>query len=437
MDCLIIQIEPDRLRSARFSFSGTGVTCPGVDELSLDGEHDLQKPLFRLLQGGGESVHTVVCLHPSLVAQRVVTLPFTELRKVREVLPGQMQGETALPVEEIVFDALPLEPGEFLALWARRSQVREAIDRCISLGCEPRVVTSGVAAWPFLPGCPDDALVTDGRVVAVVRAGRLRCWQTVPGRDRGEEIRRCLAAWELAGHVLPTRLLVFGRQMADVETLSDQAYSVERLPLPQEWVRLFGNDDVFQNSAELCAVALAYRYKALPDFRRGDLVWTVGDVFLKKRLLITVGLALVAVLLFFVYQGLQYRRAQTDLTSVNSSITTLYREVFPGRRAAVDEIAEIKGELRKLSTRSRGAGVLAQLKGLAEAKGSTIDSLYEVEIEGNALRIKGDARSSQAVTDFKGALGSLAASVTVGELKSKPGGTVGFSLSATLKETGP
>ena len=71
---------------------------------------------------------------------------------------------------------------------------------------------------------------------------------------------------------------------------------------------------------------------------------------------------------------------------------------------------------------------------MVEAKGSTINGLYEAEVEGRNLRIKGDARTAQAVNEFKAAIAPLLATSELGEVKSRPDGMVGFSLTGTLKE---
>jgi general secretion pathway protein L len=173
----------------------------------------------------------------------------------------------------------------------------------------------------------------------------------------------------------------------------------------------------------------------LPDFRRGDLAWTAGDAKLRKKLILTAILSLVAVVLLFVGKGLQYRAVKTDLASLDRSIASIYKEIFPTRAKAVDELSEVKGEIKKLTGAESSGGVLDVLKRLAEAKGATINGLYEAELEGSTLRIKGDARSAQAVNDFKAALSSLAATSELGEIKSRPDGSVGFSLTATLKES--
>ena len=100
----------------------------------------------------------------------------------------------------------------------------------------------------------------------------------------------------------------------------------------------------------------------------------------------------------------------------------------------MDELSEVKGEIKKLSGTENSSSVLDVLKQLSEAKGTSINGLFEAELEGRTLRVKGDARSAQSVNEFKSALSGMMATVDVGEIKSRPDGTVSFSLSGTLKE---
>jgi len=204
--------------------------------------------------------------------------------------------------------------------------------------------------------------------------------------------------------------------------------------VPPELGPLFKNEETFQQLAGLYAVARACHGGTLPNFRQGELSWTSGDAKLRKKLILTGILAVVVILLLLVNKGLQYRAAAADLSSLNKSVAAIYREIFPTRAKAVDEISEIKGEIRKLAGVENSGGYLDLMKRLAEAKGNTINGLYEAELEGSTLRIKGDARSAQAVNEFKAALAPLLAAVQLGEVKSRPDGTVSFSLTGTLKE---
>jgi general secretion pathway protein L len=380
------------------------------------------------------SPRVVVCLPPALFAQRVVDLPLRDLRKVREILPAHLQGEIALPAEEAVFDALPAAEGSYLGLWARRTEVAHAIDLFREAGCEPQIISSAVFAWTFLPGIPHDCAVCNGTVFALISGGRLVFVRALDGADTSQQLRATLSALELGGTPLPQRLFVFGEQTESIAASEGLPLDPEQLQLPDELATVFRNEGTFQQLAGLYAVVRACHAGALADFRRGDLAWTTGDARLRRKLILTALLAAAAVVLLFVSKGLQLRAARTDIASLNVSIASIYREIFPTRTKAVDELSEVKGEIRKLTGSENSSSVLDVLKQLAEAKGSAVNGLFEAELEGRTLRVKGDARSAQSVNEFKSALSGLMTTIELGEIKSRTDGTVSFTLSGTLKE---
>jgi len=434
MEYLIINIAEKQVAAARFDISGRSAVLGGAASFQLDGETDLAAVALKIAEGTSGSPRVVVCLPPALFAQRVVELPLTDLRKVREILPAHLQGEIALPAEEAVFDALPAADGTYLALWAKRSEVAHAIDLFREAGCEPQIVSSAPFAWPSLPGMHPDCALCDGTALAIIAGGRLAFVRALGGTDPHKQLRATLSALELAGTQLPQRLIVFGEQAESLAGMGGLPLEVEPLQLADDLAPIFRTEETFQQLAGLYAVACACHAGALPDFRRGDLAWTTGDARLRRKLILTAILAAAAVVLLFASKGLQYRAARTDIASLNVSISAIYREIFPTRTKAVDELSEIKGEIKKLTGSEGSSSVLDVLKQLAEAKGTTINGLFEAELEGRTLRVKGDARSAQSVNEFKSALSGLMATVDVGEIKSRPDGTVGFSLSGTLKE---
>jgi len=434
MDYLIIRIAENHVTVARFGVSGRSTTLEGSALFEMNAEQDLSAVASRIASGVSGSPRVVLCLPPSLFVHRIVELPLTDVRKVREVLPAQLQGDIALPVETVVFDALPLSAGKYLAFWARRTDISQAIDLFKEAGIEPAVVSAEPFSWPFLPGITADCALFDGGSLAIVANGRLSFLRAFPGAERENQLVATLSALEMSAIVLPSRLFVFGEQAKPALSVDVPLLAVETLELPEELALLFRNAQTFHQLVGPYAVARAIHAGALPDFRRGDLAWTAGDALLRKNLRLTALLAIVVVLLLFVGKGLQYHAARKDIDSLNSSISAVYRDIFPTRTKAVDELAEIKGEIRKLTGAENSSGVLDVLKQLAEAKGTGINGLYEAELEGKAVRLKGDARSAQAVNEFKAALAPLMATVEVGELKSRPDGGVTFSMAATLRE---
>ena len=434
MEYLIISITEQQVTAARFDVSGRSASLGGAASFLLDEETGLDAVAAKIAAGITGAPRVVVCLPPALFAQRVVELPLTDLRKIREILPAHLQGEIALPSEEAVFDALPAANGSYLALWAKRAEIAHAIDVFREAGCEPQVVSSAPFAWQALPGDHRACALCDGSALAVTAEGRLTFVRAFDGADPQRQLLATLSALELAGTHLPQRLVVFGDQAEALLQTGGLPIEVEQLHLPDDLAPTFRTESTFQQLAGLYAVARACHDGWLPDFRRGDLAWTTGDARLRRKLILTATLAVAAVVLLFVSKGLQYRTARSDIASLNVSISSIYREIFPSRAKAVDELSEIRGEIKKLTGSENSSAVLDVLKQLAEAKGSTINGLFEAELEGRNLRVKGDARSAQSVNEFKTALSGLLATVEVGEIKSRADGTVGFVLSGTLKE---
>ncbi len=434
MDYLILQVEEERVTAARFRMSGRSSELLGASMLELDGEHSLNGAFAQIANGVAGSPRVILCLPPSMFAMRTVSLPLDDLRKVREVLPAHLQGELSLPVDELALDAISAGNGSFLALWAKKSDIGNSIELCRAAGLEPQVISSLPFADNFIQGVPADCALYDGNALTVISSGKLTFFRALDSASAQLMIPATLSALELAGAKLPARICLIGPETSQLAGAGILPLPAEHLRAPDDTGHLFKNEATFQQLAGLHAVARACQAGALPDFRRGELAWTAGDAKIRKKLVLTCVLAALVIAVMFVSKGLQYRSLSADIVSLNKSISGMYREIFPNRAKAVDELAEVKGEIKKLAGAESSTGYLDLLKKLAEAKGSTINGLYEAEAEGRNLRIKGDARSAQAVNEFKSALMPLLATVELGEVKSRPDGMVTFSLTGTLKE---
>ncbi len=434
MDYLILQAEEKRLTVAHFSMSRRATELIGAASIELDEERTLTDAVRHVAEKMTGSPRVVLCLPPELFAQRSVTLPFSDLRKVREVLPAQLQGDIVLSVEDLVLEVLPAGEGNFLALWARKSDISAAIEPFREGGIEPHIISALPFALAELPGVPRDCAIYDGTALSFLKGGRLTYFRAFAGGGTAPAIAATLSAVELSGGALPPLLCLIGAGGAERAEEATLPLPVETPEVPPELGRLFINDETFRQLAGLYAVARAGFAGTLPDFRKGELAWTAGDAKLRRKLLLTGILATAVIVLLFVSKGLQYRASVAGIASLNKSITTIYREVFPTRTKAVDEVAEIKAEIKKLSGVESSSNHLDILKKVVEAKGNSINGLYEAELEGRNLRIKGDARSAQAVNEFKAAIAPLLSSSELGEVKSRPDGMVGFSLTGTLKE---
>jgi general secretion pathway protein L len=251
--------------------------------------------------------------------------------------------------------------------------------------------------------------------------------RSLPDENSGKELARSLAAFELSRDVEVTGSLRIGTAIPESGDIS----------LNPELLDAFGGDNVAaRDLAGAYAVARAFLSGTIVNFRSGDLAYTAGQMKNLRRLRLTAILAITLVLLIFAEVGGRYWMARKDVLSLETSISKIYREVFPSRKKPQDPLGEISSEIKRLSGGGSSQRILPGLLKLSELKGNDVTGFFEVELEGSQIRLKGDARSTQAVNDFKNRAAAVLASAEVAEIKSKTDGSVSFVFRGTVKKEG-
>jgi type II secretory pathway component PulL len=80
-----------------------------------------------------------------MLDMRVVELPFSDIERVKEVLPFELEGIILDGPEGVVLDAAPLSGGKgkkFLAVYAKKDFIRKLLDDFKGAGIDPKAVTS-------------------------------------------------------------------------------------------------------------------------------------------------------------------------------------------------------------------------------------------------------------------------------------------------------
>jgi general secretion pathway protein L len=440
MNYLVVQLSRQEAVVARFARRRGELVFIEAARHALGGAHELPALLEGLAPAAGEE-RVILALPPSLLFLRELDLPIADRRRLREVVPLELTGETALESDELVFDALPLADGKALALWVRQREAAERIRLLVEQKLEPEIATFSPCHWQTLLPPAERAgtvALTDGEALAVFRDGGLLFCRPLASGEMAAEVGRTLAILELAKGVTVPRLLLHGEAARRHEPAGDDAGgAVDPLPLPVEGelaAAFAGDEASARDLAGAYAVAAAVHLGEAVNFRSGPLAYTAGRARTRRRLRLTIGLAATAVLLLLGEAGFRYYLVQRDLVSLDRSIAAIYREVFPTRKKAVDEVGELRSEIKRLGSGAAGSSVLPLLKKVAEAKGDDVTGIFEAEIEGDQVRLKGDARSIQAVNDFKTRAVGLFTTAEVGEIKSRPDGSVSFVFRGTATE---
>ncbi|MDO9068468.1 MAG: type II secretion system protein GspL [Deltaproteobacteria bacterium] len=422
-----------RFRKQRSKLLFAGAMCqPLINGQNLAG----QQP--ELGDQTGEASRIILALPPGGLFFRELTLPLVDRRKLREIIPLELKGEIALDTDDLLFDSIILEEGKVLAAWVRSSAILEDIEQLSGQNLEPEFVTCSLFAWNrIIPAeAVDDKFtaISDGDAIAVFRGGVAVFFRSLTGEDRTAEIARTLSALEIGRGIRIERFYIHG---ALVRQGCDDLPSAELLPISDTQLDAFAGDvSLAREMAGAFAMAATCCFGEPVNFRSGTLTYTRERDKLRKKLRLTAILAVVFVVLLFAHVGLRYYLISKDLGSLNSSVKTIYREVFPDRKKAVDEVGELRAEIKRLGTGTSSGSVLLILKRLADAKTDDITGIFETDIDGDLVRLKGDARSIQAVNDFKAKAASAFSGAEVSEIKSRADGTVSFQFKGTLKGEG-
>ena len=368
---------------------------------------------------------------------RELHLPITDRRKQREVLPLELKGETAMDVEKLVFDAFPLPDGKVMALWAVESDLKAKIASLSEAGLEPQVVGSSLFHWhQLIPETVGDAAValSDGFSLAVYSKGKPLLFRSLGEGNYLDEITRTLVLLDAGKGILVERVLLHGSAASSSPEGQSSQFSFARLPVAGGLAEAFPGENMAIENAGAWALAMDSLKGEPINFRHGTIAYTAGRDRLKKKLLLTAILASLFLVLLLAETGLRYYFVSSDITSLDESIHQIYREVFPTRTKAVDEVAEVKSEIRNLGGVTASQEILTALDGVAKAKNDEITAIYEAEVDSGQMTLKGDARSYNAANNFKSRLAPLFASSQMDEVKSRPDGSVSFSFRGTLKE---
>lgn len=414
----VIQLTATEVTGARFRKSGTEPIPLSGFSLPWDSEEELVELLREQCPPASEDIRTILALPPALVTLRELSLPISDRRKIRAVLPLELAGETALESPALLCDAIPLASGTLLAGWLGRDALEPLLDRFRQAGMDPEVVTVACLHWHLLLpaqgtaiGPETAAVLYDDTALLAIRGGvPLFCRHLV---SSGATVEQTLTTLELTHNLQITQRFRLG---------------ASALPAVLTLGTISGD---MKPDALLSPLAVALAYcSAEPVFnlRTGPLAWTGRSSQLLRTFRVPLLLAALLLVLLFAELGTRWYLLSADLNSLDRSIGKIYREVFPTRKKPVDESAELKAEIRRLESSGSSLQTLAFLKLLADAKGDGVSGLTEVELDEARFMVKGDARSSADVTSFRQRLGDREWNVDQPELTTRPNGTVLFTL---------
>ncbi|MBE0604727.1 MAG: hypothetical protein IH610_00385 [Deltaproteobacteria bacterium] len=356
----------------------------------------------------------VLTLPPPLTFLRPMTLPVTDLPRARVIHLAELEGNLPIEDEEILSDLLPAPrdgSGLFFAVAARRSFVENAAEHFGTAGIRvDRVVTDPVALLLLAPddaGTPKDGiyLSTFNDVLLLrVAGGGVSAARQFPlaMADRPEELLGALreAAEEAGAAPLPVFLI--GETTGP---LADALPDAGRVPLPEG-----------VSSAQLAAYGAALA-PLRPNVGGGFSLRTSAEAALERerdrrwKMIsgIAAGIAVLLALGAFLFAswtaGEKAARARALVKKEFAAVAPEVRNVVQAGVQIRAKLDSLRREQKELGTDAPPPADMLQLASQALPKGEI--AVREIAIEGNRIRIEGDAGSdARLVETFRAGLAS-------------------------------
>ena len=440
---LILDIKDDRVQAGLFTATDMEpdgfFTHPITAEEGQERGEALGEALSTLVATLQEEGHThfhkiLAGIPAGDLTLRVLSLPFEEEEKIREVLPFEVGNLLPRDVDEMVIDGIPLGAGRLMAVAVEKRLIGDYLDILQACGLDPYWLGVTLFSLDELLREIDVGETTRGIIredsLAVFSPGKFNFFKSLSELD---DITLALGYLDGEGVRLDT-CHVTGWPLEEVASRLPSS-TVSPLILP------------FDYPAEGAGIlSLALRLKKGREgginFRRGEFACTREREAARRGLTVTVVLALLIVLLLAGNLSLHYFHLAKDLTMTRENLRTAYRDLFPREGIVVDELYQLESRLKetkeKLKVTGSGLQVLDILTIIARAgkeSGSGTLTLHKLSMGEGRLTARGEIESFEGATKLRNALrnNSLFKEVTLTDVTAAGGeDRTRFSLSLAI-----
>lgn len=148
---LALELAGERVRGALAERSWNSLDLIGAwEHARAADEDDLVPAIGRILAASGPPDAVISALPAEFVAKRLLALPFSDRRKLRQVVPFALEEHLPFPVDNaaVAFARVGAEDGKTLviAAFARKGDIRQHLDLLARAGLDPQRVTLGALA---------------------------------------------------------------------------------------------------------------------------------------------------------------------------------------------------------------------------------------------------------------------------------------------------
>ncbi|MBI5182565.1 MAG: pilus assembly protein PilM [Nitrospirae bacterium] len=359
------------------------------------------------------------------ISSRIIKLPIKDTKKIDKTIPFEAEENFPFPPEGLIIDYQILESGEkdtTVAIVAvEKDKIKANLDALLNSGIDPMVIDVPPSAISAIAsrylegrkGCY--AIVYIGSQdadVGIYKEGRIRSFRNIPLMEGWEkEVSNTLYAYQA----------IQGDEIEDIylcgNTIKDGAlkgeikgnYNIEPL-----YIELTNGQDKKIEGEYTKALGLALRGAGGKGFkinlRRGEFAYRKEHAEFRKKTVYTAAIAGIALLLLILNFSIKYYMIESRYNSITKEIRKAFKEAMPDVKNIVNEqqqlksaVMDTKKRLRLLGGRASGDITALDLFKEVTEKMPTGHKvvLFEFSLEGDKVRLFGEAASFEAADKIK------------------------------------
>jgi type II secretion system protein L len=379
-----------------------------------------------------------------LFTQRLVQFPFSDRKRVEKALPFELEDTVPFALDDVIIDHIVLESGkngkgedaakeaQVLGIMLPKQVLKNHIDLLASAGIDPQVIVpsyiglDSLSRMIKLEGC---ALLACGNDICMRSGQAVKGLRSFSDSASTASIRHTLQALEIEQKERVEKICFLCPDHDSQALFTDLGIAVEQIA-PE-----YGG----KKAEDPLTLGLALSEQI--NFRKQEFAYHLVDEGLRRRKRTIIIAGAIAAVLFIVNIGAKLYMVETAYGKLDKEIRAIYQQAVPGAKNVADPVRQLRSNLedahKKFGALGSGTSALDTMKAVTDGIPNEVRvSFQEFNLEGDRLKLQGEAASFETVDKIKAELqkSELFSEVNVLDTRMGTDNKVKFRLDIKLKQ---